>query len=101
MIYVLNRHDININHYSQNWDRLDVVRGGHPLGVWQSKPKAFDKMIKFAERLSKGFDFVRIDFYLVNDYVYFGELTHYPGSGHGVFEPKEYDLELGKYWKIR
>jgi len=99
MIYALNRDDITISLYDENWNLLPVARKGHPVGVVKDKPESFDKMIGFAEKLSKGFDFVRIDFFLVDNYVYFGEMTHYPGSGHGVFEPKEYDFELGEFWK--
>lgn len=100
LIYVLNRNDITINLYDVDWNMLDVKRKHHLLGAKKEKPKNFDKMIEFAEKLSKGFDFVRIDFYLVNDYIYFSEITHYVGSGHGAFIPREYDFELGKYWKI-
>lgn len=98
MVYVLNRDDITISIYDEEFNMLDVKRKGHPLGEKKDKPKAFNKMIRFAELLSTDFDFVRVDFFLVRDHVYFGELTHYPGSGHGVFEPAEYDLELGKFW---
>lgn len=99
MIYALNRDDITISLYDENWNLLPVSRKGHPIGEVKEKPESFDKMIGFAEKLSRGFDFVRIDFFLVDNYVYFGEMTHYPGSGHGVFEPKEYDFELGKFWE--
>lgn len=100
MIYVLNRNDVTYNFYDENFNMLDVKRKGHSLGPQKEKPKKFDKMVEFAEKLSYEFDFVRIDFYLVNDWIYFGEMTHYPGSGHGVFEPKEYDFVLGKYWEV-
>jgi len=100
MIYVLNRNDIEINMYDEHFEPIPVKRKGHPNGPVQAKPFKFKQMIDFAERLSSGFDFVRVDFYIVESYLFIGELTHYPGSGHGIFEPKEYDLELGKYWKI-
>jgi len=99
MIYVLNRDDIEITHYSPEWEMLEVKRKGHPKGPEQPRPKHLDQMIKYAEKLSIGFDFVRVDFFLVGDHFYFGEMTHYPGSGHGVWEPAEYDFELGKWWK--
>jgi len=100
MIYALSRDDINISLYDEDFNMLDVKRKGHPVGECKDKPKEFDKMIEFAEKLSRGFDFIRVDFFIENDYIYFGEMTHYPGSGHGVFEPAEYDFELGKYWEL-
>ena len=101
MIYVLNRDDKNISMYNENFDLLPVTRKHHPQGVIKSKPKNFDQMIYFAEKLSAKFDFMRVDFFLVGDYVYFGEMTHYPGAGHGVWDPPEYDFELGKFWELR
>ncbi len=100
MIYVLSRHDITMSFYDGDFNMLDVKREGHPIGKRKNKPVNFKQMIDYAEKLSEGFDFIRVDFFLVDDYVYFGELTHYPGSGYGVFEPKEYDLELGQYWRM-
>lgn len=45
------------------------------------KPKNFDLLFKYAEILSEPFPFVRVDFYLENGEVYFGELTFTPGGG--------------------
>ena len=59
------------------------------------KPKHLDEMIKLAERLSNGIDFVRVDFYEINDRVYFGELTFFPGNGFTPFLSYGMDLELG------
>ena len=63
-------------------------------------PKNFDKMINFAEILSKDFKFVRIDFFEHNNELYFGEMTFTPYSGFMRFSPPEYDLEIGKLLKI-
>jgi hypothetical protein len=99
MIYVLDRNDIHLTMYDEDFNLLPVKRKGHPPGEIGEKPKNLAQMVSFAEKIAQPFDFVRCDFYVVEDYVYFGEMTHYPGSGHGIFEPKEYDLELGGYWK--
>ena len=58
-------------------------------------------MLSLAQELSRKFDFIRVDFYEVKNKLYFGELTHYPESGMGKFEPSSFDFELGKYWKIK
>lgn len=59
------------------------------------KPQNFEQMIEIARKLSKGFPFVRVDLYSVNNRVYFGELTFYPASGYGHFVPDEWDERLG------
>lgn len=63
-------------------------------------PKNFDQLKTVASRLSKGLDFIRVDLYSINNNVYFGELTCYPGNGYEKFEPDIYDSIFGGHWKI-
>ncbi len=63
-------------------------------------PKTLDKMISFANRLSAGHPFLRVDFYEVDDRVLFGELTFYPAAGFGPFSPEEWDFTLGEWIKL-
>ena len=60
-----------------------------------SKPKCFDKMVELAEKLSKPFPFVRIDFYEVGSSIALGEMTFYPAGGLKPFYPEKWDYELG------
>ena len=53
-----------------------------------SKPAGLDQAIEIAESLSKEFSFIRVDLYIVNNHVYFGELTNYPGNGFINFRPE-------------
>ena len=59
------------------------------------KPVNFDKMIILAEKLSKNIPHVRVDFYEINDKIFFGELTFYHFSGFVLFEPDEWDKKIG------
>ena len=52
-------------------------------------------MIELTQILSQGFPFVRIDIYEVNDKIYFGEFTFFPGSGFGSLNPKKWNKILG------
>ena len=61
-------------------------------------PKHFEEMKKIAEKLSEGFDQVRVDLYVIEDKIYFGEMTFTNGSGFEVIVPDNYDFELGKLW---
>ena len=63
-------------------------------------PTYLVQMITFAEKLSEGHSFLRVDFYEANNQVYFGEITFFPASGFGRFEPEEWDAELGGYINI-
>lgn len=63
-------------------------------------PFNIDAMIQLAERLSKGYPFVRVDLYNTVEKIYFGELTFYPASGFGPFIPEEWDVRLGEYLQL-
>ena len=53
-------------------------------------------MIELSEKMSKEFALVRVDFYDINDKIYFGEMTFTSASGVDVFKPEEYNLKLGQ-----
>lgn len=59
------------------------------------KPTKFDEMIKLATVLSKDIRFLRVDFYEIDEKIYFGELTFFPGSGYTEINPEEWDYKLG------
>lgn len=59
------------------------------------KPNNLNKMIELAEILSKDLIHVRVDFYEINNKIYFGELTFYDASGFGQFDPEEWDRKIG------
>lgn len=44
------------------------------------RPKLLDEALKYAESLSSAFPFVRVDFYLFEDKIVFGELTFTPAG---------------------
>ncbi len=52
-------------------------------------------MLKLARLISEDFPFLRIDFYSIEDKLYFGEITFFPGSGFEEFRPDEWDRKLG------
>lgn len=57
-----------------------------------------DEVLQLAEKLAKRFDFVRVDFYIVDGHIYFSELTFHSGGGIRPIEPREIDLELGTFF---
>ncbi len=63
-------------------------------------PKQLHQMFKIAKKLSKGFDFVRVDLYEKDNKVYFGEMTFTAGNGMSPFTDRESELLVGSYWKL-
>lgn len=57
--------------------------------------KMLSEAIKIAENLSDEFSFLRVDLYLVDDQIFFGELTNYPGNGFIEFEPESTERWVG------
>lgn len=87
------------NLYDNNFKLLDeryIYENGDNI----SKPKLLDKAIQIAEKLSEEFDFIRVDLYILNNRIYFGEMTNTPENGIGSFYPKEFDFYLGSKLKF-
>ena len=62
--------------------------------------EVFERMKSMASDLAEPFQHVRVDFYLVNNKVFIGELTFFHNGGITWFEPPEYDEIFGSHWKI-
>lgn len=60
------------------------------------KPECLDEMIKIAEILSEGIPQVRVDLYVVDNKVYFGEMTFTSAGGFMTFYTKEKLFEMGQ-----
>ena len=92
-----------IDFYDMEWNHMPF-RGLNPQcdsALYEAdKPEDFEQMKDIAQKLSKGFPFVRVDLYSVKEGVYFGELTFYPASGYGHFTPDEWDEKIGEILNI-
>jgi len=90
--------------YSETWQPLLVQSGGgmrrRPLAEPVSQPSTLAQMKEVCRTIAEGFDFVRVDLYSVENRVFVGELTPYPGGGLARFWPYEFDLELGRRWTL-
>ena len=64
------------------------------------KPEQFELMKDYARKLSRGIPHVRVDFYIINGILYFGELTFYHNSGFCKIHPDEWNYKLGEMIKI-
>ena len=88
--------DLEETWFDEKFNLLDLQEGNHKSRTDIKKPKTFEKMKKFAEILSKNNPHLRVDFYNINNHIYFGELTLYPAGGFEKFTPSEWDEKLGK-----
>ena len=89
--------DHRIDIFDLDWVKQDVAYVEYPnSGRKIEPPKHLSQMIEISRRLSKPFPFVRVDFYDLEDKIYIGELTFYPGGGLNLFSPKEWDNKFGE-----
>lgn len=64
-------------------------------------PPQAKEIIEYAEKLSEGIPQVRVDFYVINDKVYFGEMTFYTWAGIIEFTPPEWNDIMGSWLDLR
>ena len=90
------------NNFDRNWNPQKFTSSKYP-GSNQviEKPSNLDEMIDLSENLSKGFNFVRIDLYRLNDAsIKFGEFTFTPLNGIYTWNPEEMDDYFGALIKL-
>jgi len=89
------------NLYDLNWKQLPYKLNSHyETFPSPEKPKYLKKLIKLASILSKGFSYVRVDFYIVNEKIYFGEMTFYTEGGIAEITPRNFEKRLSSLIKI-
>ena len=66
-----------------------------PSGINYEKPEQWDEIIRISEIIAKDIPYLRVDFYIIDNRLYFGEATFYTWAGFMNFQPKEWDLKLG------
>ena len=87
--------------YDTNWNRLNYTDTYPPFEYEIPKPKKLKEMVEISQKLSKGFAFVRVDLYVLNnENIKFGEMTFTPDSGKLNFNPVEQNRIFGDMIKL-
>ena len=96
------KQDAHYYYMSRDWTILPYGRltRSLPKDFTLPKPDHLEDMFMLAEKLSKGFPFVRMDFYNVDGRIYFGEYTLYSQSGFEDGFDDASDLHLGSLLKL-
>ncbi len=84
----------HISFYDLDWNKLDVKYGKHIVGDAE-KPKHFDEMVRISRKLSKGFPFIRVDFFDTDEQLFIAEMTFAPGGGATPYHPESFNKLLG------
>ena len=99
-----------IDFYDMDWNHQDFVGLQTILsskGILTNgsedvpRPVCLEEMKDICRKLSFNIPFVRIDLYVIDDKVYFGEMTFYPASGFGSFTPEPWQIKLGELINLK
>ncbi|WP_419177054.1 ATP-grasp fold amidoligase family protein [Desulfosediminicola sp.] len=88
------------NHTYALYDRNWVDTGCRTTSMNVSRPSVLEEVLSIAKILSADFPHVRVDFFIVGDKIYLGEMTFTTGSGFDSFTPEKWDLIMGECWDL-
>lgn len=91
------RHNDN---FDRNFKRQNWYAFYTPSSEPVEKPALFDEMVRIAEKLSEGIPQVRVDLYVIDGKIYFGELTFFTWAGFIKFTPESQDKVMGEWLKL-
>lgn len=78
--------------FDLEWNELPLKLRYSNIQPPPTPPTKLTEMIKIAEKLSREFEFCRVDLYQEGDSIYFGELTLNPGGGTEPFLSFDQDV---------
>jgi len=84
-----------------DWQPVDVVWPAVGKRRDAERPPHLSQMLEIAQKLGHDTPFARIDFYDTERKLYFGEMTMTPGGAFDIYEPREFDLTIGRHWRMR
>lgn len=90
------------NYYDMEYNLLDITDNSSKINpsLVPTNRENFERMKEIASILAQPFQFVRTDFYVIGDKVFFGELTFFDGGGYSGFASEKDDYIFGEKWKI-
>lgn len=89
--------NVKFDYYDAQFHRLPMRQAAHPNStIDHAKPDCFDELMDIAQTLSEGIPQVRVDVYIVDNHIIFGEMTFFHHGGFVPFIPEEYDYLWGE-----
>lgn len=90
-----------LKYFDIDWNEMELRREDHPgIDKVIKKPANYDEMVELSKKFAKGIPFARVDFYDINNWIYFSEMTFYPGGGFSQFYPKKYEKIIGEWIEL-
>lgn len=86
--------------FDMNFDKINMRIEDPNSEEFHVKPIYFEEMKRIATQLSSNTCFLRVDFYIINNKLFLGELTFFHMSGFAPINPKKWSYILGDWIKI-
>jgi hypothetical protein len=84
--------DQKANYFTTDWEPIDMSQGFSAApSIDFPHPEALDELLSLSDALSKSFNYVRVDMYLIGSRIYFGEMSFTPNAGLLRFSPDAVD----------
>lgn len=92
--------EMNTEFFNSKWEPLDNSSKYASVLNATPKPACLDQMLQAAESLASPFPFVRCDFYILDEKLYFGELTFTPAGGMYTSTTKIKGKDMSDYLNV-
>lgn len=92
--------EVKMNYYDMNFKLLPLKQKAKNNLAKMHIPDNFEVLKQLSKKLSKKFPHVRVDFFVVENKIYFSELTFFDSNGMEPFNPVEWDYKFGTYLKL-
>lgn len=86
------------NLYDTQWNFIDAsILYPNDKTTLIKKPDNLAEILEVSSVLSQPFAYVRVDLYIVENRIFFGELTFHHGAGYEKFTPHELEVQMGEW----
>lgn len=93
--------DHKLDYYDINWNKTDITRNWPNSSTKHNRPELLEEMLQLSEILSQNTFHSRIDWYIVDNKLYFGEITFFDSSGFVNMDEEKYELMLGDWINLK
>ncbi|MDY3798655.1 MAG: ATP-grasp fold amidoligase family protein [Bacilli bacterium] len=92
--------NLKLNFFDLEWNELMIGKEKYRNRNKIEKPNQLNKMIEISKKVSKKFEFVRVDFFEYNNKAIMGEMTFTPAACLANYYTEEGEKYLGSLLKI-
>lgn len=86
--------------FDMDFNHLELRTKDPNAPIPPSKPEQFENMKRMAEILAIDTAHLRVDFYVVNNHIYVGELTFFHNSGFSNIQPEKWATIMGSWIEL-